>query len=219
MKLLCNVYVAWDMWNKNKPTNKWHRLWKDFWASWHRRWWLVPLAALIPFSPLANFYVRPRLLRWAGVKIGKHCVIRQKIEITQGSLTIGDHEAINSDCRFSCGGGIQIGNYSQIGPRVSFETSSHTLEPKVFAHRPLLTKPIVVEEYAWIRANAVILGGVTIGKGAVVAAGAVVTQDVPPFTLVGGVPAKVLQSISSPMQQDEAKPLNGQVEPSELRLE
>lgn len=207
------------MWNKNQPTNKWQKLWKDFWASWNRRWWLVPLAGAIPFSPLANFYVRPRLLRWAGVEIGKHCVIRQKLEITQGRLMIGDHVAINSGCRFSCGGGVQIGDYSQIGPRVSFETSYHTLEPKPLGHRPLLTKPIVVEEYVWIGANAVILGGVTIGKGAVVAAGAVVTQDVPPFALVGGVPAKVLRIISSVMQQDEVIPLNGQVKLSELMLE
>lgn len=197
------------MWNNNQPTNKWHKLWQDFWGSWHRRWWLVPVAGAIPFSPFANFYVRPRLLRWAGVKVGRHCIIRPKIEITEGRLEIGDHVAINAGCRFSCGGSIQIGDYSQIGPRVSFETSTHTLEPKPFGHRPLMADPIVVEEYVWIGANALILGGVTIGKGAVVAAGAVVTKDVPPYTLVGGVPAKVLRTIPSAMQEGEQMPVNG----------
>jgi maltose O-acetyltransferase len=88
-----------------------------------------------------------------------------------------------------------IGRNCQIGPRVSFETISHGLVYKPNKGRGRWTKPIVVEDEVWIGVGAIITQGVTIGKGAVVAAGSVVNEDVEPFTLVGGVPAKVIKRI------------------------
>jgi acetyltransferase-like isoleucine patch superfamily enzyme len=91
-------------------------------------------------------------------------------------------------------GGIDIGDDVMIGPNVSIITSGHPLEPAL--RRAFVTaKPIVIERNVWIAAGVTIIGGVTIGENAVVAAGSVVTRDVPPNTLAGGNPARVIRSI------------------------
>jgi len=82
-----------------------------------------------------------------------------------------------------------------IGPNVSLITSGHPLEPS--RRRAFTTaKPIVIERNVWIAAGATVIGGVTIGENSVVAAGSVVTRDVPANTLVGGNPARVIRSIA-----------------------
>lgn len=77
--------------------------------------------------------------------------------------------------------------------KVVFATLNHGLAPQ--SRGRLEPKPIVIEQEVWIGSHATILGGVTIGRGSIVAAGAVVTKDVPPMTILGGVPAKVLGSV------------------------
>ncbi len=86
---------------------------------------------------------------------------------------------------------IELGSGVTIGPNVCIYDHDHNLESN--QNKPFLTAPVRIEDKVWIGANAVILKGVTIGENAVVAAGAVVTKDVPPFSIVGGVPAKVLK--------------------------
>jgi acetyltransferase-like isoleucine patch superfamily enzyme len=81
-----------------------------------------------------------------------------------------------------------------IGPNVSIITAGHPLEPSQ-RHAVTIGKPIVIERNVWIAAGATIVGGVTVGENSVVAAGSVVTKDVPPNTLVGGNPARVIRSI------------------------
>jgi maltose O-acetyltransferase len=173
--------------------NKLTRFLNTFAKSWNKRDLLAYLAAAGPNIDIANVYIRPRLLRLAGVQVGYACVIYPRIYITSGQLTIGDYVRVNADCRFACGGGITIGSYSQISARVSFETTSHQIEPVKNAFRPSTVAPIIIEDHVWIGSGAIVLGGVTIGKGAVVAAGAVVNRDVPPNSLVGGIPARILQ--------------------------
>jgi acetyltransferase-like isoleucine patch superfamily enzyme len=111
--------------------------------------------------------------------------------------TIGKNVFINHACSFLDLGGITIEDDVLIGPRVNLVTESHPLDPA--DRKALLTKPIVIKRRAWIGAGATILPGVTIGENSVVAAGAVVSRDVPANTVVAGVPAKVVKSIS----QDE----------------
>jgi acetyltransferase-like isoleucine patch superfamily enzyme len=82
-----------------------------------------------------------------------------------------------------------------IGPNVSIITTGHPLEPSQ-RRAATIGKPIVIERNVWIAAGATIIGGVTVGEDSVVAAGSVVTKDVPPNTLVGGNPARVIRSIS-----------------------
>jgi acetyltransferase-like isoleucine patch superfamily enzyme len=108
-------------------------------------------------------------------------------------ITIGKHVFINHACSFLDLGGITIEDHVLIGPRVNLVTENHPADPA--QRRSLMTKPIVIRRNAWIGATATILPGVTIGENAIVAAGAVVSKDVPANTVVGGVPAKFIKHI------------------------
>ena len=109
------------------------------------------------------------------------------------NITIGKDVFINSGCHFQDQGGIQIGDGALIGHNVVLATINHDLNPE--ENRKNHYAPITIGAHVWIGSNVTILPGVTLGDWAVVAAGAVVTQDVPPRTVVGGVPAKVLKVI------------------------
>lgn len=111
------------------------------------------------------------------------------------NITLGKDVFVNSGCHFQDQGGITIGNGSLLGHNVVLATINHDLNPR--NNRKNHYAPINIGNHVWIGSNATILPGVTIGDWAVVAAGAVVTKDVPPYTVVGGVPAKVLKTIAN----------------------
>lgn len=111
------------------------------------------------------------------------------------NITIGKDVFINSGCHFQDQGGITIGDGSLIGHNVVLATINHDLYPE--NDRKNHYAPIKIGAHVWIGSNATILPGVSIGDWAVVAAGAVVTRNVPALTVVGGVPAKVLKRIQS----------------------
>ncbi len=109
------------------------------------------------------------------------------------NIHIGKHVFINSGCQFQDQGGIYIGDGALIGHSVVLATLDHDLDP---AHRAdLYPKPIHIGKNVWIGAHATVTQGVSIGDGAVIAAGAVVTKDVLPDTVVGGVPARRIKSL------------------------
>lgn len=109
------------------------------------------------------------------------------------NIHVGKRVFINSDCKFQDQGGIYIGDDVLIGHAVVLATLNHDIDPE---KRPQLhPAPIRIGNKVWIGANCTITSGVTIGENSIVAAGAVVTRDVPPNTIVGGVPAKVIRSI------------------------
>ncbi|MBP5394440.1 MAG: hypothetical protein J6Y18_00820 [Candidatus Methanomethylophilaceae archaeon] len=109
------------------------------------------------------------------------------------NITIGRGVFINSGCCFQDQGGITIGDGCFIGHQVVFATIDHGLDP---AHRhDNFVAPIRLGKNVWVGAHATILRGVTIGDNSVIAAGAVVTKDVPENVVVGGVPAKVIKNI------------------------
>ncbi|HEY9345245.1 MAG TPA: sugar O-acetyltransferase [Inquilinus sp.] len=110
-------------------------------------------------------------------------------------ISVGRNVFINQNCTFYDLGGLDIADDVMIGPNVSLITSGHPIEP---AQRRacVVAKPIVIERNVWIAAGAIVIGGVTIGENSVVAAGSVVTRDVPPNSLVGGNPARVIRSIA-----------------------
>ncbi|AOR68529.1 transferase [Burkholderia stabilis] len=110
-------------------------------------------------------------------------------------MTIGRNVFVNQNCTFYDLGGLEIGDDVMIGPNVSLITSGHPVEPSR-RRDGVVAKPIAIERNVWIGAGATIIGGVTVGENSVVAAGAVVTKDVPANTLVGGNPAKVIRSIA-----------------------
>lgn len=110
-------------------------------------------------------------------------------------ITVGRNVFVNQNCTFYDLGGLEIGDDVMIGPNVSIITSGHPLEPSRRRDGVIAT-PIVIERNVWIAAGAIIIGGVTVGENSVVAAGSVVTRDVPPNTLVAGNPARVVRSIA-----------------------
>ncbi len=111
------------------------------------------------------------------------------------NIRVGRNVFINQNCTVYDLGGIDIGDEVLIGPNVSLITSGHPIEPSR-RRDGVIAKPIVIERNVWIAAGATVIGGVTIGENAVVAAGSVVTKDVPANTLVGGNPARVIRSIA-----------------------
>ncbi|TPM30166.1 sugar O-acetyltransferase [Mesorhizobium sp. B2-3-4] len=110
-------------------------------------------------------------------------------------IRVGRNVFINQNCTFYDLGGLDIADDVMIGPNVSIITTGHALDPS--QRRTTIGKPIVIERNVWIAAGATIIGGVTVGENAVVAAGAVVTRNVPPNTLVGGNPARVIRPIGA----------------------
>lgn len=111
------------------------------------------------------------------------------------NITIGKNVFINSGCRFQDQGGIVIGDGSLIGHNVVIATVNHALEPHM--NRKNHYAPVHIGNNVWIGSNVTVLPGVSIDDWAVIAAGAVVTKDVEAYTVVGGVPAKLIKHIES----------------------
>ncbi len=111
------------------------------------------------------------------------------------NIHIGKDVFINSGCHFQDQGGITIGDGAMIGHNVVLATINHDLLP--CNRRKNHYAPVRIGAHVWIGSNATVLPGVTVGEWSVVAAGAVVSKDVPPFTVAGGVPAKVIKTIES----------------------
>lgn len=107
---------------------------------------------------------------------------------------LGERTFINAGCTCQDQGGIYIGNEVLIGHNATLCTINHLPDPDDRASMSFA--PIHIKDKVWMGANVTILPGVTIGEGAIVAAGAVVNRDVPPKAVVGGVPAKVLKTVS-----------------------
>jgi acetyltransferase-like isoleucine patch superfamily enzyme len=122
------------------------------------------------------------------------------------NITIGKDVFINSGCHFQDQGGIEIGDGALIGHNVVLATINHDLNPR--KNRKNHYAPIKIGTRVWIGSNATILPGVTIGDYAVVAAGAVVTRDVPAMTIVGGVPAKVLKVVQEEKEMERINALD-----------
>lgn len=109
------------------------------------------------------------------------------------NITIGNHVFFNSGCKFQDQGGITIDDGALLGHNVVLVTLNHCMNPEQRAN--LEPAPIHIGKNVWIGANAMVLPGVTIGDGAVIAAGAIVTKDVPANTIVGGIPAKKIKNV------------------------
>ena len=144
---------------------------------------------ILPHIPFWNF--RKFYLKILGTKIGSGSFIMKKnYLINPNQLSIGSNSHINRGCILDARGFITIGDSVSISHNVSMMTGSHEIDSRDFCG---VFKPIVVKDYAWLGVNCCILQGVTIGKGAVVCAGAVVTKDIDDFSVVGGIPAVVIK--------------------------
>lgn len=171
---------------------------------------LLSLANNAPRLPLFDRF-RYLFVRMAGVKIEQHAGIRAPFEIRSlGSacnISIGKGTFINAGACFGCPDAtISLGRQVLVGPRVIFETVNRERDILENGWRKVVSRKIVVEDRAWIGAGSIILPGVTIGKEAVVAAGAVVNRDVPAGVMVGGVPARAIGNCIEKAERNGAVP-------------
>lgn len=182
--------------------------WERKATEWLRaRWYLRSCAAV---GPLPRVMGRIVVMGGSRIRIGAKVRLSGKhvpIELAagpDGELTLGDNCFINNGCSIgavrliSIGHNCAIGNYSLIMDSDFHDVDDH--------RKPGVAEPVIIEDDVWIGARATILKGVRIGRGAVVAAGAVVTRDVPPRTLVGGVPARVIRQLPTREGDDPPPP-------------
>ncbi|WP_305067721.1 sugar O-acetyltransferase [Membranihabitans maritimus] len=138
--------------------------------------------------------IRELLSQITGFDIDESTAVFPPLYLNYGKNTkIGKNVFINFNCVFLDLGGITIEDHVLIAPKVSLLSEGHPISPE--SRHSLVPGHIHIKKNAWIGANATILQGVTIGENSVVAAGAVVSKDVPDNTIVGGIPAKILKSI------------------------
>lgn len=129
------------------------------------------------------------LYRRIGMKIGRNCVVRRGIYLSSpNELEVGGGSFLGRASLY-CTAGVKIGRNANVSDGVVIITAKHNVNSPRFE---ALYEPIEIGDWAWLATSAMILGGVTVGEGAVVAAGAVVTKDVPPYAIVGGNPAVII---------------------------
>lgn len=152
-----------------------------------KRFIVVLAKRLINSFALINLLIKPVLLRFRGAKVGRLVVIgKSRIEGQFSNLSIGNESSLGR-CEISLHDSVSIGNKVVINDGVILLTGSHSLTDPTWQHK---TKPITINDYAWVCTNAIILPGVSIGVGAVIGAGAVVRSDVSAYSVVVGNPAK-----------------------------
>lgn len=148
------------------------------------------LMALRWIGHIPCHFTRRFFYRLAGVKIGKGSTIHMWADFFYPpGVSIGEDTIIGDHAFLDGRAPLTIGNHVDIASQVLIYNSQHDVHDPNFSP---VSKPVVIEDYVFIGPRAIILPGVKIGKGAVVAAGAVVTKDVPEFAIVGGVPATII---------------------------
>ena len=134
------------------------------------------------------YAVRHAFLRLAlRIPVGKKSSVHMGCFITGRRIRIGDHTAVNRKCYLDGRAGLTIGSCVSISPEVYIMSLTHDAQNGGF---PAVGREVVIQDYVWIGARAMILPGVTLSKGCIVGAGSIVTKDVPPYAVVAGVPAK-----------------------------
>ncbi len=150
---------------------------------------------------IAFTFGKPKIINEGSIQIGN--LIRIASDINKvlidvqygGELSIGENVRLNG-CNISVHSGVKIGNNCRIGTHcIIMDSDHHDISNRLIKAEP---KPIVIEDDVWLATRTMVLKGVKIGKGAVIASGAVVTKDIPSYTLAAGVPAKVVKQIPIP---------------------
>lgn len=133
------------------------------------------------------------------VTVGSYAIIRPT-NLYGGEagvgLKVGNNSSIGPYSYIGCSGYIEIGDNVMMSPRVSIYSENHNFDnvDKYMIEQGVTRSFVKIEDDCWLASNSIILAGVTVGKGSIVAAGSVVTKDVPPFSIVGGNPAKIIKS-------------------------
>jgi acetyltransferase-like isoleucine patch superfamily enzyme len=149
------------------------------------------VVAHVPSFTLRRLWYRNAL----GIQLGPHAEVLMGVYVSsfgprairRSNIRIGRNSRINRRCTLDLRGGLTIGDNVSISPEVMFLAASHDINDSRFGN---VTRPISIEDHAFIGTRAMILPGVTVGRGAVVTAGSLVSRDVAPMTIVAGVPAR-----------------------------
>lgn len=155
-----------------------------------RRWLIVWAKRFLQAVPLTRILFRSVLLKLKGARVGRLVILgKAKFQGRLGNLQIGDQVSLGR-CVIALHDMVVIGRCAVINDGVVLLTASHSISDPQWRHKK---QPITIGDFAWIATNAVILPGVTIGRGAVVGAGAVVRESVPDYAVVIGNPSFVAE--------------------------
>lgn len=168
-------------------------------SAFHLRLFLIKATTFFLPNYVGNRW-RAFMFRMAGFRIGAGTVIGGMPTLTgekplHKQLIIGEGGWLNFGCIFDLATQITIGDRVDIGHEVLIITTTHEIGNQTRRATERITKPVVIENGVWLGARSTILPGITIGEGAIVAAGAVVTKDVEPNTIVGGIPATTIRQL------------------------
>ncbi len=162
-------------------------------------WYMVQGMQIGKGTALPKFFVT-----WPHqIRIGNNCILEHNISFKFDGIwmpgpriNIGDRVFIGNGCEFNIKKGLHIGNDSLIASGCKFIDHNHGVaKSKLTRQQPQIEETISIGSNVWIGCNSVILKGVTVGEGAVIAAGSVVNKDISPNTIAGGVPAKLIKQI------------------------
>jgi maltose O-acetyltransferase len=145
---------------------------------------------------------RTSLLRALGMRIGSSSLVMGPFEVTGPGraselLSIGEGSQISGPLQIDLGAEVRIGDRVRFGHHVLLLSVDHEIGPSEYRCGRLVAAPITIEDGVWLGSRVTVLAGVTVGHGAVIAAGSVVTRDVAPNTLVAGVPARFIRDLDS----------------------
>lgn len=156
--------------------------------NWYLDFQLAFIHLVTDFVP--SHIIRQLVFKLSGIKIGKGSTVHMGVRFfNPKGIHIGNDTIIGYRTFLDGRESLKIGDHVDIASEVMIYNSEHNLESEGFE---AISEPVVISDYSFIGPRAIIMPGVTVGKGAVVAGGAVVTKDVEPFTIVGGVPAKLI---------------------------
>jgi putative colanic acid biosynthesis acetyltransferase WcaF len=154
--------------------------------------WQFVQMTLFLWSPQPAYFWRRWLLRWFGAKVGKGVLVRPTVRVTYPwKVSFGDHCWVGDDAEIYSLGPISIGSNAIVGQRSYVCAATHDYEDITF---PLVAKAVTIEPEVWIATDCFIAPGVTIGRGAIVAARSSVLTDIAPGVIVAGTPAKVIKT-------------------------
>ncbi len=160
-------------------------------------WMILSVTALIP-----SHIIRNTILKFLGMKIHNKAIVYGTFHIRAPfKISIGDGTVIGHGVTLDGRNSIEVGKNVNFSSEVMVWTMQRDYNDPFFGAKG---GSVIIEDFAWISARAIILPNVTIGKGAVVAAGAVVTKDVEPYTVVGGIPAKKIADRNQDLQYSPA---------------
>lgn len=166
-------------------------------------YYAVVLMGNMIVNKIPSRHIRKWFYQLLGAKIGKNTVVCRRVDmIFPKGLRLDNNVSVGWFVDLDARGGITVGHDTNISSHTKFITGSHDVDDPNFEAS---FKPITIGHHCWIGTGAIVLQGVTIGDGAVVAAGAVVTKDIPPYEVWGGVPAKFIRARTKELEYKVGK--------------